>query len=121
VNRSKSTLLMIRKPPFGSVESWEALRLSLSFYAADVPVSILLENSGIFNWLSGIVAESDDIHSVSRFVKDVQKFDIPVYIVKDDLEKYGVSLNDLASHYPKLIQRSDVANLIATHDQVMAM
>jgi sulfur relay (sulfurtransferase) DsrF/TusC family protein len=121
MSASKSTLLIIRKPPFGSIDSWEALRLSLSFYSASSPVTILLEDSGIFNWLSGIVAETVNPNSVSRFVRDIEQFDIPVSIIKEDLDKHGVSLDDLASRHPKLIQRSEVANLVATHDQIMAM
>jgi hypothetical protein len=33
------TLLIVRKPPYGLVDSWEVMRLALSFYAANVPVS----------------------------------------------------------------------------------
>ena len=117
----KNTLIIIRKPPFGSVDSWEGLRLSLSFYASSLPVEILLEGPGVFNWLKGITPESSDPHSVSRFANDLEKFDLPVFVVADDLANFGLNQDDLISLHPKIISRKEAALMIAAHETTIAV
>lgn len=115
------TLIIIRKPPFGSVDSWEGLRCSLSFYASNLPVVILLEGLGAFNWVRGITPESNDPHSVSRLVNDVERFEIPVFIVEDDMTNHGLNQADLVSKYPKIIFRKDAAQMIASYETTIAL
>ena len=104
---TKNTLIIIRKPPFGSVDSWEGLRLSLSFYASGLPVEILLEGPGVFNWLRGITQVSSDPQSVSRFATDIEKFDLPIFAVADDLADFGLNQEDMVSLHPKIISRKE--------------
>jgi sulfur relay (sulfurtransferase) DsrF/TusC family protein len=117
----QKTLIIIRKPPFGSVDSWEGLRCSLSFYASGMPVEILLEGAGVFNWLKGITPESIDPQSVSRFSTDIEKFQLPVFIVEEDLAKFGLNQDDLVSSHPKVISRKDAALLMADHETTIAV
>ena len=110
------TLIVIRKPPFGSVDSWEGLRLSLSFYASGLPVEILLEGVGVFNWLKGITPVSVDPQSVSRFATDIEKFELPVFVVAEDLANLGLNKDELVSTYPKIISSNDAALMIGAHE-----
>ena len=115
------TLLIIRKPPIGSVDAFEALRLSLSFYAADAPVEILLEGAGVLNWLAGMKTNSKDPLSVCRLVKDIERFDIPVFLLEEDLADYGLNQHDLASLHPKIISRDEATNLLFANETTISV
>jgi sulfur relay (sulfurtransferase) DsrF/TusC family protein len=117
----RRTLIVIRKPPFGSVDSWEAMRLALSFYAQRAPVSVALEGPGVLNWVSNMIPEATSPRSVSRFVEDLGKFSVPVYLVLEDLGVAGFTPNDLASPHAQIIQRSEFAHMVASHDAVVAI
>jgi sulfur relay (sulfurtransferase) DsrF/TusC family protein len=118
---TQKTLIIIRKSPFGNVDSWEGLRLSLSFYASGLPVEILLEGAGVFNWLKGITPVSVDPQSVSRFATDIEKFELPVFIEAEDLTNLGLNQDDLVSTYPKIISRHDAALMIDAHETTISV
>ena len=115
------TLMIVRKPPFGSADSWEALRLALSFYAQRAPIAVVLEGYGVLNWVSGIITEAGSAMSVSRFVKDLALFGVPVFIVSEDLLENGFNATDLASQHPVLISRSRLAHMLTSYDVVVAV
>lgn len=112
---------MIRKPPFGNLDSWEGLRLSLSFYAADTHVDILLEGFGVMNWTKGIAQDSKNPDSVSRSVSDIARFNIPVYIIAEDLHLLGLTEDDLTSLHPKIITRESAMLLLAAYETTIAV
>ena len=115
------TLLIVRKPPYGLVDSWEVMRLALSLYAANLPVSVVFAGGGVSNWVSKMAPEAAKAQSVARFVKDLEQFEIPVYLVSEDLAERGLGEPDLASHHPKMVSRAAVAQLVASHDCVVAV
>jgi len=119
--KSSRVLIVIDEAPFVNWDSWEGLRLSLSFYAADIPVEILLTGDGVLNWISGMTKESQDSRSVLRFVKDIENFAVPLYLVEEDLKVHQLDVNDLTSKYPRLIVRETAAKMIANHDSVLTM
>ena len=117
----RKTLMIVRKPPFGSADSWEALRLALSFYAQRAPVAVVLEGPGVLNWVSGLVSEAGAALSVSRLVKDLGLFGVPVFIVSEDLLESGFDAANLASQHAVLIPRSRLAHMLTTYDSVVAV
>ena len=118
---ARKTLIMVRKPPFGSADSWEALRLALSFYAQRAPVAVVLEGPGVLNWVSGLVSEAGSALSVSRLVKDLGLFGVPVFIVSEDLLENGFDAADLASQHAILIPRSRLAQMVTAYDSVVGV
>ncbi len=117
----RNTLMIVRKPPFGSADSWEALRLALSFYAQRAPITVVLEGPGVLNWVAGIASEAGSAQSVSRFVKDLALFGVPVFIVSEDLLECGFAAADLASQHAVLMPRSQLAQMLASYDTVVAV
>ncbi len=117
----RASLMIVRKPPFGSYDSWEAFRLALSFYAEQEPVSLVLQGQGVLNWVSNLLPETSSPRSVSRFVRDLEKFGVPVYVVLEDLKEAGLSSDDLASPYAKPVRRSELARMIASAGSVVAI
>jgi sulfur relay (sulfurtransferase) DsrF/TusC family protein len=114
--------LVVRKAPFGSVDSWECMRLALSFYAAGKKVTVLLEGDGVANWLSGMAPTTRVPSSVSRLTGDLERFGIPVFAVKEDLVERGfLPQGHLASDYLKFVDRRDVPGLISKHGRVFAV
>ncbi len=119
--KGRRTLLIVRKPPFGSVDSWEAMRLALSFYAERAALTVVLEGPGVLNWVSNMAPEGPSTWSVSRFVADLQKFSVPVYLVSEDLTEAGLKLSDLSSPHARPIRRSKLSAMVASSDAVVAM
>jgi len=116
-----NTVIVVRKPPLGSVDAFEAMRLALSFYAAGAPVALLFEGPGTLNWVSGIAGPDVLAQSVSRLVTDIARFKIPAYVISEDLAESGFTPSDLASQHPVLIPRSDVSSMLTAYDSVVAV
>ncbi len=113
--------MIVRKPPFGTADSWEALRLALSFYAQRAPITVVLEGPGVLNWVAGVTSEAVSAQSVSRFVRDLALFGVPVFIVSEDLSESGFGTADLASQHPVLIPRARLAHMLPDYDSVVAV
>ncbi len=113
--------MIVRKPPFGSIDSWEALRLALSFYAEREPVTVVLQGLGALNWASNLTPETKSQESVARFVRDLENFGVPVYVVLEDLKEAGLALVDLATPYAKPVRRSELARMVASSGSVVAI
>jgi sulfur relay (sulfurtransferase) DsrF/TusC family protein len=86
-----------------------------------LPVEILLEGDGVFNWLRGIAQESKDTHSVSRLANDLERFGIPIFMVGEDMVNRGLKQDDLISTHSKIISRQDAAMMIASHETTIAV
>jgi sulfur relay (sulfurtransferase) DsrF/TusC family protein len=97
------------------------MRLALSFYAEGAPVSIALEGDGVLNWVSGMSGPSASPQSVNRFVEDLARFGVPVYILAKDLVENGLTAGDLASAHAKVISEPEYASLLRSFDSVVAI
>ncbi len=117
----RQTLLIVRKPPFGSVDSWEAMRLALSFYGSHAQVAVVFEGDGVSNWVSQMMPETASAYSVARFVRDLEQFGIPVYVVSEDLAERGLNAHDMASSHARLIPRAELARMVSSYDNVAAI
>ena len=118
---SRRTLVVVRKAPLGSVDSFEAMRLALSFYAAEIPVEVLFEGSGALNLVSGMAGSDALSQSVSRLVTDIARFKIPSYVISEDLEETGFAPADLAPPLPLVIPRSHLSSMLTAYDTVVAV
>ena len=121
MSSSRTALLLIRKPPCGSVDSWEAMKLALAFYGAQASVRVVFEGDGVANWVANMTPGSAKAASVLRFVKDLEAFGVPVFLVSEDFAARGFVPADLASPHAKLIERSALAAMIASSDSVAAI
>ena len=115
------TLVVVRKSPLGSVDSFEAMRLALSFYAADVPVTVLFEGPGALNWVSRVTGSDALAQSISRIVADFERFKIPTYVISEDLAENGFAPAELASRHPTVIPRSQAHSMLMAYDTVVAV
>ena len=84
-------------------------------------MEILLEGPGVFNLVRGIAPEAKDHHSVSRLVKDIERFGIPLYVVDDDLAGSNLSVEDLAAMHSRIISREEAARLIGSCETTIAL
>ena len=81
----------------------------------------MFEGLGVLNWKSGIEKESQNPDSVSRLVEDIAKFGIPVFMVEEDLQSFGLDRDNLVSNPPKLISREEAAMMLFDHETTMAV
>ncbi len=119
--QSHQTLLIVRKAPCGSVDSWEAMKLALAFYGSQADVALAFEGDGVANWVAKMTRGGADAASVLRFVKDLETFGVPVYVVLEDFKDRGFELRDLTSPHARLIPRSALAHMVASYDSVAAI
>jgi hypothetical protein len=71
--------------------------------------------------IRGMTPESKDPHSVSRLAKDIGKFEIPVYVLEEDLMIYGLRPGDLISPSPEIISKKILGEMIASHETTIAV
>lgn len=111
--------LVIRKPPVGSTDSLEALRLSLGIFSADVEPTIVLMEDGVFNAVRGLDESRADRPATKPFVEEVVDCDIPVHVVEEDARERGLGPADF-DEFVQFVSRRQLGALIGPHRTVFA-
>ncbi|HEX9907203.1 MAG TPA: DsrE family protein [Thermoplasmata archaeon] len=110
-----SILVLITKPPYGLEEAFAGLRLALAMGVNGMKTSVLMMEDGVYNALSTQKPEAVRMPSNIEATKELYDFDVPVYVVKEDMAARGIPDSKLFDGL-KPIPASDVRNLLAEHD-----
>lgn len=116
---SDTVCLIIRKPPVGSTDSLEALRLSLGIYSADVEPAIVLIEDGVFNAVRGIDESRAIRPATNPYVEEVVDCDIPIHVVEEDAHERGLGPADF-NEFVQFVSRRQLGALIGAHRTVFA-
>jgi len=115
---NKNILLIIRKPPHQSADSWDALRLALSLYAAQAKFGVVFEGAGVANLLSKEEEGEVDSYSTLKLIRDLDEFGAQLFVVKEDMEAAG--FEGTPPFHSQLVDRQAFAGFVADHDMVLA-
>lgn len=116
----KRMLVLLRKPPHGSIFGQEALEAVLVAGAFDQEVTLLLMGDGVLHLLAGQHAdllEHRDLLTVFASLKD---YDVEHIVVQDSaLHQRGLSSTDLAMKVDAMDDAA-IAQLIDAQDVVIS-
>ena len=110
-----SILVLITKPPYGLEEAFAGLRLALAMSVNGMKTSVLMMEDGVYNAVATQKPEAVRMPSNIEATKELYDFDVPVYVVKEDMAARGIPDLKLFEGL-KPIPASDVKKLLAEHD-----
>ena len=114
---ANSILVVITKPPYGLEDAFAGLRLGLAMAVNGIRTSVLMMEEGVFNAVGTQRPEAVKMPSNIDATKDLYDFEVPVYVVKEDLAARGIPESKLFDGL-KPVPASEVRKLVADHDLV---
>jgi len=113
---ANSTLVLIAKAPYGLEDAFAGLRLALAMGVNGMKTSVLMMDDGVYNAVGSQRSDAIGMPSNMEATKELYDFEVPVYVVKEDLAERGISETGLfeglkpvpASEARKLLAESDV-------------
>jgi len=114
---ASSILVLITKPPYGLEEAFAGLRLALAMGVNGMKTSVLFVEEGVYNAVGTQKAEVLKMPSNIDATKDLYEFDVPVYVVSEDLAARGIQEGMLFEGL-KVVPATKARELMAEHDVV---
>jgi tRNA 2-thiouridine synthesizing protein C len=112
---AKSILVLITKPPYGLEEAFAGLRLALAMGVNGMKTSVIMVEDGVFNALGTQKPEEVKMPSNIEATKELYDFEVPVYVVKEDLEARGIPESKLFEGL-KVVPAAKAKEMLAEHD-----
>lgn len=114
---ASSILVLITKPPYGLEDAFAGLRLALAMAVNGMKTSVLMMEDGVYNAIGSQKAETIRMPSNIDATKELYDFEVPVYVVREDLEERGIPESRLFDGL-KVLPAASVRDLLAAHDVV---
>jgi sulfur relay protein TusB/DsrH len=114
---ANSALVLITKSPYGLEEAFAGLRLALAMGVNGMKTSVLMTEDGVYNAVGNQKPEVVKMPSNVEATKELYDFDVPVYVVKEDLAARGIPESKLFDGL-KPVPATKAKELLAEHDVV---
>lgn len=114
---AKSILVLITRAPYGLEEAFAGLRLALAMGVNGMKTSVLMMEDGVFNAVGSQKPEAVKMPSNIEATKELYDFEVPVYVIKEDLAARGISESKLFDGL-KVVSAAGVRDLLKEHDVV---
>jgi len=114
---ANSILVLITRAPYGLEEAFAGLRLALAMGVNGMKTSVLMMEDGVFNAVSTQKPEAVKMPSNIEATKELYDFEVPVYVVKEDLTARGIPESKLFEGL-KVVPASEAKDMLAEHDVV---
>lgn len=114
---ANSTLVLITRAPYGLEEAFAGLRLALAMGVNGMKTSVIMLEDGVYNAVGTQNAEAVKMPSNMEATKELYDFDVPVFVVKEDLEARGIPEQKLFDGL-KVVPAATLKELVAGHDVV---
>ena len=114
---ANSILVMITKPPYGLEEAFAGLRMALAMGVNGMKTTVLMLEDGVYNAVMTQKPEAVKMPSNIEATKELYDFDIPVFVVKEDLEGRGIPESKLFEGL-KTVPAAKVRDMVAEHDVI---
>jgi tRNA 2-thiouridine synthesizing protein C len=112
---ANSIMVLITKPPYGLEEAFAGLRLALAMGVNGMKTSVLMLEDGVFNALGSQKPDIVKMPSNIEATKELYDFEVPVYVVKEDLDARGIPESNLFEGL-KVISSAKAKEMVAEHD-----
>jgi len=116
----KKLLFVVYQSPVGSIWVNEAFRTAFGMYGEDLEPAVLLMREAVVAVSKSCRPECLGLLPVSMVKRYLARYGTPVYVVKEDLEKFKV--RELDEEYrPTLVSEEDLSKLFHEYDRVIFM
>src|SRR4030066_1355448 len=110
-----SICIILRRPPYGSVDASEAIRHALGGVTNDMPVKLILVDGGVNTVKKGQNTESTEYLNMESGIIDCIDMGAEVYADKASMEEEHLNSNDLAEGV-KILNSSEITDIISNAD-----
>ena len=114
---ASSILVLITKPPYGLEEAFAGLRLALAMGVNGMKTSVVMLEDGVYNAVAGQKPDAVKMPSNVEATKELYDFEVPVYVVKEDLDARGIPESKLFDGL-KVVPAAAVRELATSHDVI---
>src|SRR5512137_1947590 len=114
---ASSTLVLITKAPYGLEEAFAGLRLALAMSVNGMKTSVVMLEDGIYNAVGTQKPEAVRMPSNIDATKELYDFDVPVYVIKEDLGARGIPETKIFDGL-RLVPEAKIKEIVAEHDLV---
>lgn len=114
---ARSILVLITRAPYGLEEAFAGLRLALAMGVNGMKTSVLMMEDGVYNAVATQKPEAVKMPSNIEATKELYDFDVPVYVVREDLATRGIPESKLFEGL-KAVPAVDAKKLLSEHDVV---
>ncbi len=114
---ARSILLLITKPPYGYEDAFAGLRLGLAMAVNGLRTSVLMIGEGVYNAIGAQKSDSLKMPSNVEATKELYDFEVPVYVVREDLTSRDIHESRLFEGL-KIISLAQVRQMLDDHDVV---
>ena len=113
-----SISIILRRPPYGTVDASEALRHALGGVTDDMEVKLLLVGGGVHAARRGQDASQTEYLNAGEGIQDCMDMGVAVYVDEESLKKEQVE-NDLLIEGVKISNGAEIADIIGKTDTTM--
>jgi sulfur relay (sulfurtransferase) DsrF/TusC family protein len=113
-----SISIILRRPPYGTVDASEALRHALGGVTDDMEVKLLLVGGGVHAARKGQDASQTEYLNAGEGIQDCMDTGVAVYVDEESLKKEQVE-NDLLIEGVKISNGAEIADIIGKTDTTM--
>lgn len=117
---AKKLLFVVYQSPVGSIWVNEAFRTAFGMYGEDLEPAVLLMHEAVVAVSKGCKPECLGLLPISMVKRYLSRYGTPVYVVREDLEKFKVKQID-EEYNPILLSKEDLSKLFHEHDCVIFM
>src|SRR4030066_1406766 len=110
--------IILRRPPYGTVDASEAIRHALGGITEDVAVNLILVDSGVNAVRKEQEISSTEYLSIESGIKDCIDMGVNVYIEKASLKKEHIEIDEIIDGVI-IVNSSKIAGLIKESDTTM--
>ncbi len=116
----KKVLFVVYQAPYGSVWPNEAFRTAFGMYAEDIEPEILLMDGAVVSIAKDAKPENLGLLSLKMVQRYIKKYELKVYAVSEDLERYNVKEID-EGYMAEIIPYTKLKDLAHEKDLVIFM
>lgn len=113
-----SISIILRRPPYGTVDTSEAVRHALGGITEDMAVKLILVDGGVNTAKKGQHTDSTEYLNMESGIIDCIDMGAEVYVDKMSMEEERLKSNDIVEGV-KILNSSEIADIISNSDTTM--
>lgn len=110
-----SISIILRKPPYGTIDASEAVRHALGAITDDIPVKFILVDGGVNSARRGQDIGTTEYLSIEEGLKDCLDMGVEIYAERKSLIEEGLDITHLIQGV-RAISSSEMAEILSSSD-----
>ncbi len=114
----ESINIILRKPPYGTIDASEAIRHALGGITEGISVNLILIDGGVNAARKGQDTSNTEYLSIEEGIKDCIDMNVEIYAERASLKEEGMETTHLIDGV-KVLGSSEIAEILSSTDVTM--